>query len=258
MNTKVILFITCFLPSVVLSNDVLYNRLSKLYGKNQEKCLVTAERYTRFFPENAAGYYYASKVYYNKSKNAHSARVEYSLLKKVISYAHRFERLDVSQQGSYIGWDVLKNEIKESVIVLSDKLSRDNQQSLSASLVISFSKLTDADIADIMIQSKKEIEINSGSSGAMHSGMPLGSELIPSANKESELELLKFINDERIKRGMQPLIWEEKLANASRYHAYDLATENYFNHATYDRRNDKLVRVGGTFDRIRKFTMSHL
>ncbi len=261
MKLKNILFLVLFLPSFVFSNDILFNRLSKLYQKDQDKCLVTAQRYAKYFPENPAPYYYASKVYFGKSKNARNDRAEYSLLKKVIGYAQKFERTDVNHLAERNGWAELKDEIQERVVVLSDNLSKNNQQSLSASLIISFSRLKDTDVSEVIIQAEeKDIhtnekieEIASSPSRAMHSGMPTGRELIPSSNHESELELLKFINDERIKRGMEPLIWEDRLANASRYHAYDLATENYFNHATHDRKNDKLVRVGGTFERIRKF-----
>ena len=52
---------------------------------------------------------------------------------------------------------------------------------------------------------------------------------------------------------MQPLIWEEDLARAARYHAYDLATQNYFDHNSYDRINGNLIEVGNTFTRIKKF-----
>ena len=62
-----------------------------------------------------------------------------------------------------------------------------------------------------------------------------------------EKEILAIINSERKKQGMQELIWEEDLARAARYHAYDLATQKYFDHNSYDRKNGKLIKVGGTF-----------
>src|SRR5690606_30142027 len=137
---------------------------------------------------------------------------------KVIGYAQKFERTDVNNLAESNGWEELKDEIQERVDVLSDNLSKNNQQSLSASVIISFSRLRDTDVAEVDIQPEEKME-ETISSSAMHSGMSSGRELIPSSNHERELELLKFINDERTKPGMQPLVWEEKLAKASRYHA---------------------------------------
>ena len=52
---------------------------------------------------------------------------------------------------------------------------------------------------------------------------------------------------------MNPLEWEEDLAKACRYHAYDLGSQGYFDHNSFDRNKDNLFEVGGTFERIRKF-----
>jgi uncharacterized protein YkwD len=57
-------------------------------------------------------------------------------------------------------------------------------------------------------------------------------------------------------KGLPELEWVEDLANAARYHAYDMATQNYFSHDTYDRIDGKLVKVGGTFPRIKRFYSS--
>ena len=84
-------------------------------------------------------------------------------------------------------------------------------------------------------------------------GMPSGNENVHSSNLAEEQALLLLINKERQKLGMEPLIWEEKLAKAARYHAFDLASQKYFDHNTYDRVNGELVKVGGTFTRIGRF-----
>ena len=84
-------------------------------------------------------------------------------------------------------------------------------------------------------------------------GLPIGNERIKSASITYEKEILGIINSERKKQGMQELIWEEDLARAARYHAYDLATQKYFDHNSYDRKNGKLIKVGGTFERIHRF-----
>ena len=84
-------------------------------------------------------------------------------------------------------------------------------------------------------------------------GMPKGTEIVTSHNFASEQKMLRLINLERKKQGMVELVWEEDLAKACRYHAYDLGSQNYFDHNSHDRINGELVEVGGTFTRIRSF-----
>src|SRR5690606_38910064 len=84
-------------------------------------------------------------------------------------------------------------------------------------------------------------------------GMPSGKENVLSGSTEEEAKLLKLINQERAKRRAPALAWNEDLAKASRYHAYDQGTQGYFSHASNDKINDKLVIVGSTFDRINRF-----
>jgi len=88
----------------------------------------------------------------------------------------------------------------------------------------------------------------------MFFGIPNGTEVVISAILIMIAgALLEYINKERETFGMVKLDWEEGMARACRYHAFDLGSQNYFNHSTYDRKNGDLVKVGGTFDRIKKF-----
>ena len=135
------LFVLLFAPSVVFANDILFNRLTKLYTKNPEKCLEAAKRYINYFPSECSSYYYASKVYFDKSTTARNSRTEYSLLKKAIGYALKFEKADLENLADRLNWSDVKSAIKLSVTTLSNKLSQEDQQSLSASLVIAYSKL---------------------------------------------------------------------------------------------------------------------
>ena len=257
MHQKSLVFLLLFVPTLLFSRDIVHNRLSKLYVKNQAKCLTTAKRYMNYFPENPAPYYYASKIYFDKSKNAHNSRVEYSLLKKVIGYAKKFEQFNASNSSMSVEWEEYKEELKLRIVRLSDQLSKENQQTLGANLAIAFSRLDNVELelpeTEAMVVDNAEEHYNASAPAVGFMGMPTGRERVSSSDGAKELELVGIINEERVKRGMQPLIWEEGLAHAARYHAYDLATQNYFNHSTYDRKDDKLVRVGGTFERIAKF-----
>lgn len=252
-----LLFVLLFAPGVVLANDILFNRLTKLYAKNPEKCLEAAKRYINYFPNECSSYYYASKVYYDKSTTARNRRTEYSLLKKAISYAVKFEKADIENLADKINWDDDKSLLKYSVTILSNKLSQEDQQSLSASLVIAYSKLVKTEEVEesaiiVAVNEKVKAPPISAAKGFMF-GMPNGNENVPSSNVSEEQNLLKMINQERKKLGMEPLIWEEKLTQAARYHAFDLGSQGYFDHNTYDRVNGELVKVGGTFTRIGKF-----
>lgn len=62
-----------------------------------------------------------------------------------------------------------------------------------------------------------------------------------------------MVNIEREKGGLSPLVWNNQLAYAARYHAMDMATDNYFDHDSHDLRGNNLVMVCKTFDRITKF-----
>lgn len=82
---------------------------------------------------------------------------------------------------------------------------------------------------------------------------PTGEERIEAVNSAFEKEVLRLTNKERKKRGLKPLKWDETLAYSARYHAKDMAMDNYFDHDSYDRKGKKLVKVCGTFERIESF-----
>ena len=54
---------------------------------------------------------------------------------------------------------------------------------------------------------------------------------------------------------MQPLVIDEDLCRAARYHSYDMGVQHYFKHATYDRNlvSGNPEFVCKTFDRIKVF-----
>jgi uncharacterized protein YkwD len=81
-----------------------------------------------------------------------------------------------------------------------------------------------------------------------------GNERYSAFNQKFEDEVLRLTNIERKKRGLKPLHWDQQLAYASRYHAKQMAIENYFDHGSYVRdKRGKLVLICQTFERIEKF-----
>jgi uncharacterized protein YkwD len=84
-------------------------------------------------------------------------------------------------------------------------------------------------------------------------GLPTGRENFPPIVPKREREVLHLTNLERAKVGVRPLVWNEDLARAARYHAADMAHDAYFDHGSFDRRDGRLVRLGIEFARIRRF-----
>jgi uncharacterized protein YkwD len=82
---------------------------------------------------------------------------------------------------------------------------------------------------------------------------PNGDEYIEGINNDFESRLLQLINERRRKRGLVPLELHDDLMRASRYHAADMANENYHEHATYNRGKYGLQVGMSTFKRISKF-----
>lgn len=75
----------------------------------------------------------------------------------------------------------------------------------------------------------------SGLSAQSNSGLPTGKERVASSNISFEQELLILVNKTRQRRGLQPVVLHPELTNVARYHAKDMATDNYFEHDSYDR-----------------------
>lgn len=82
---------------------------------------------------------------------------------------------------------------------------------------------------------------------------PTGEERIGSINQSFEKEVLKLTNKERKKRRLSSLKYDERLAYAARYHAKDMAEEDYFDHNSHDRKNKRLKKSCDIFDRIGAF-----
>lgn len=55
-----------------------------------------------------------------------------------------------------------------------------------------------------------------------------------SIDKGSEQKMLELLNGERIKLGLQPLVWDEKLAVVARAHSIDMFKRGYFAHENPD------------------------
>lgn len=79
-------------------------------------------------------------------------------------------------------------------------------------------------------------------------------EKVSSINMYLEKEILKYTNEERKMRGLIVLEWNEKLSYAARYHAKDMAVNNYFSHNSYQKTSaNELQNLGDAFERIESY-----
>ena len=85
---------------------------------------------------------------------------------------------------------------------------------------------------------------------------PAGDESPPTAGAALEAEVLRLVNQERGRRGLPALLMDADLTRSARYHANDMALEDYFSHASQDRENGRLVPACETFRRIGAFSRS--
>ena len=90
-------------------------------------------------------------------------------------------------------------------------------------------------------------------------GKPSGDEDVPSSSIVQESKFFNTLNKARKEMGMNELEIDWDLFRAARYHSYDMGTDNYFEHASYDRSQltGNLERVCGTFSRINCFGKSN-
>lgn len=72
----------------------------------------------------------------------------------------------------------------------------------------------------------------STSSPEMEAAFPTGRENLPPKNRAAEQRVLELVNAERSAHGLAPLVWDEDLARAARFHAAHMQVNGYFDHRT--------------------------
>lgn len=249
----VFVFIVSFHGS---SQGLTHKRLERLYKKNPDKCLVVAKRQIKYFGSKPSPYYFVTLIYLDKVQQAKSLRAEYNQMSQALNYAQKFEKYSDDKLKDEIEWKervaILEKEVNELIEALEDN----NDGDLAENLLEKLTKLEEYQQRILVVEVEEEVVVVPETNwvAGQYYGLPIGNEMVPSFNVQNEKALLDQINIERKKLGMEPLVWEEALANAARYHAYDMGSQDYFNHDTYDRNtNNELVKVGRTFERIRKF-----
>lgn len=107
-----------------------------------------------------------------------------------------------------------------------------------------------------MIHPKDEVELPDGSTGQSTDQAGTGdsdAQSLDDDDRQAEstqaAEILKLVNQERSKAGVQPLTLSDKLTNVANIKAKDMADKNYFSHDS--------PTYGSPFDMMKQFGISY-
>jgi uncharacterized protein YkwD len=87
-----------------------------------------------------------------------------------------------------------------------------------------------------------------------YKGLPTGKERAASSNEQWEKEVVELVNTIRKRRGLKPLVVHPDLTHAARYHAKDMAVDDYFKHDSHDDEDGYKKRVGSFSERLERFS----
>ncbi|MGB0850085.1 MAG: CAP domain-containing protein [Bacteroidia bacterium] len=248
------IILSFFLSTGFLSSDErAYDRLQKKYDRNPDKCELIARRMIERNRSRPEPYFFISLVYYDRYKNEKSVRDKYKDMSQSLIYGRKLLRLKTSSEMvNFHRWEGLRANLEREVPILINQLNEAGMDSKADNLYSKANRMKLVEPRVIPKPKKVLVEIN-GFRNGQYFGLPTGSEEVQSASISKEKELLRILNVARKEKGMKPLVWDEDLARAARYHSYDMATQNYFDHSSHDRIDGDLLEVGNAFSRIRKF-----
>lgn len=240
--------------------NLLLNRLDRLYEKDQSKCLKRSKWYIKQLEHRAEPYFYAFRIQTERARNSNNAISAFYRTRTALNYANGFNQRADDKLKNELGWnsfsEIFAKDVR-SVILMLESENEEEFADLLSKRLDKFHDHSDNNNGVLNVAEKRIESVDRADEFAFVNqlmfNMPTGAEIIPSSNLSREVELLEIINKYREEKGLDPLIWNEELANAARYHAFDLGSQDYFDHDTYDRVEGNLVRVGSTFQRIGKF-----
>ena len=249
-------FVICviLLSSFSFTSDLLYKRLQKKYTKDKSECLRFARKKIKANSTNAIPYYFAAQVCYDRYKSTNSLKSRYLNFSRSLGYGTSFNKKTNAALTNKVNWESLQGNLLNEITILRADLAKNRENDKLKRLNKKFSRFSGK--KEFIKNEKAELtsrDLTSRFKNGQYFGVPNGTEIIAPAFPGMEKELLSMINKGRKEKGMGELEWNEDLSHAARYHAFDLATQHYFDHNSYDRINNKEVEVCGTFIRIRKF-----
>ncbi len=263
-------------PFLLSKEERTFKRLNKLYDKNTEKAFLLAKKMNARDKNLASPYYFQFLVYSKKSDLSKAAKDQATILGSAISTGSSFEKKAGEFLLTQTDWVTKKELLREKVVACLTKLKAEKNDSrfkkLKEKATKFFSevpvelveqkqvestknKSTDKEIAKTTFAAPKHLfpSIKTESTKINFSLKPTGKEQFFSINETEEQKLIDQLNEARLSQNLQPLSIDPNLVRASRYHARDMAKENYFDHTTHNKVNGKLSKSIGAFERIALF-----
>ena len=246
--------------------EKVYQRLDKSYAKNTQKGFDLANKYQKRDKTLASPYYFQEQFYAQKAEKTRKTADKALALGNAAVNGVLFEKYGSETLFQRVEWSSKKSHLREKIESCLIELKKEHQTDRRKRLLEKGKQLfTDLEMPIIEKEptAKKEVEIivptttftsvGTTNTTVDFAKIPTGKERLPINDAVSEKELLELINKERITKKMAVLKLDTNLVRAARYHANDMAHENYFDHDSYNRVNGQLVKVVSTFDRIQLF-----
>lgn len=215
------------------------------------------DKLIRKYPKSPVPYFYSAQWHLHQVNSNDNVKFKYKELGITLSHFRKFKKYFNDDASKGLAHQALTDSInqtsKRTFALLLEQGDSNRYNSLKMKYDRIFETQNKIEIIVKKEENNIEMDLTSRFKNKQFFGMPNGTEVIEPLNTKVEAEMLMLINKERVKQGMQPLKLQPELVNAARYHATDMATQNYFNHDSYDSLNNELALVGHTFDRIRKF-----
>jgi uncharacterized protein YkwD len=253
-------------PLLISKETKVFDRINNLYTQNNERGYILAEKLLKRKKSLAAPYYFKADFHLQKAEEKDRTLLNQTTsLSLAISCAIEFEKRADEKLRLKANWENKKILIEEEAThflrLLSvsqpakKKLILDKMKKLNTEFNFQETTVLNESTASPLPATTKnsEIKTTSYSTNVDFGKAPTGNENIASFDLNEERKMLEIINNARSKKGLSPLVIDENLSRAARYHAADLAHENYFSHATQNIENGKTVTKMGAFERIKLF-----
>ncbi|MFT5156004.1 MAG: hypothetical protein ACI83I_000542 [Bacteroidia bacterium] len=267
LQTRVqhVVSLIAILVCVSFSTDAnrYYSKLDRLYVQNRSKCIDKSTKLVHKKTEHPAPYFFLALYNQELADQNTDLNKTARYLARSAGYLAKLSKHVPPSTMLLLRIDTLKSRLIESIThcipkcYMSDLESRADLlnrrlRQLGASPIEKLDQPIDASYENTSWP--RDAEVNATEvSNQRYFGLPKGNERCSSFSVEAEKEMFALINMARIEKGLMPYILKHGLIYAARYHAYDMASQNYFNHTSYDRKRGELVEAGGTFERIHKF-----
>ena len=251
-NLILSLFIVSSSISVNAQNH-LYKRLKKLEQNHPEKVAPVSNRYSIFYKNNPVIYYFLSKDQLAKFNNETDQVKQHKIISEAIKFATLAQKYGNKKEfNKKEEWLIYRGKLNfTAYFYFQESPPYPNKGKLKEKyyLFMSYGKHTFMIDKDLNIEFPENEKIDS-----LFYGLPSGNEIVKPIFIKNELEMLSLINKEREILGLSTVEIDSSLSAACRYHAYDMATQNYVDHYGYDLGKDgKVYFANRTFDRIRQF-----